>query len=334
VNSFLLVPIPLFIMMGELFFRSGLSQQAFDALDKMFGNFKGRLSYITIAGGTVTAAMSGSSLASTAMLGSVMVPEGEKRGYKSNFIVGPLLGAGGLAILIPPSILIVLLGSIARIDVGALLLAGVVPGLMLAAFYVVTIWIMTKLDPSGVPDYTPEQVSLGKKVIVFCRDILPLSLVIIAVVGTIIYGIATPSESAAFGVLAVVILMLVYRRFSFEVVKKAIIESLRFSVMIFFVIVGASTFSQVFAFSGATRELVTWATSFDFSVYVMIAIMFLVLMVCGMFLDAISTMMLTIPILFPIVQALGFNEILFRHHHADFAGDRGRDATTWASRST
>ena len=311
VNSFLLVPIPLFIMMGELFFRSGLSKRAFDALDKLFGNFKGRLSYITVAGGTVTAAMSGSSLASTAMLGSIMVPEGERRGYRSSFIVGPLLGAGGLAILIPPSILMVLLGSLARIDVGSLLLAGVVPGLLLAAFYVAAIFIMTKLDPEGVPEYVSEKIDFGRKIRIFAVDILPLSLVIVAVVGTIIGGIATPSESAAFGVLAVLVLMALYRCFNVQVLIKAVTESLRFSVMIFFVIVGASTFSQVFAYSGATYGLVDWATGFDISIYAMIAVIFLVLLVAGMFLDAISTMMLTIPILLPIVQDLGFNEVLF-----------------------
>ncbi|SMC94690.1 TRAP transporter large permease [Primorskyibacter flagellatus] len=311
VNSFLLVPIPLFIMMGELFFRSGLSKRAFDALDKLFGNFKGRLSYITIAGGTVTAAMSGSSLASTAMLGSIMVPEGERRGYKSAFIVGPLLGAGGLAILIPPSILMVLLGSLARIDVGSLLLAGLIPGLLLATFYAVAIFIMTKLDPEGAPDYAAEKISIGRKFRIFTTDVLPLSLVIVAVVGTIIAGIATPSESAAFGVLAVLVLMVFYRCFAIDVLVRAVTESLRFSVMIFFVIVGASTFSQVFAYSGATHGLVNWATGFDFGIYTMIAVIFIVLLVAGMFLDAISTMMLTIPILLPIVQDLGFNEVSF-----------------------
>lgn len=311
VNSFLLVPIPLFIMMGELFFRSGLSKQAFDALDKIFGNFKGRLSYITVAGGTVTAAMSGSSLASTAMLGSVMVPEGRQRGYKSKFIVGPLLGAGGLAILIPPSILMVLLGSIAKIDVGSLLLAGMLPGLLLAVFYVVAIFVMTKLDPAGVPQYDAERTSIGEKVRAVVVDILPLSLVIVAIVGTIIAGVATPSESAAFGVAAVLLLMVLYRRFSWAVIVKAVQESLRFSVMIFFVIVGSSTFSQVFAYSGATNGLVSWATGFEFSAYTMIAVIFLVLLVCGMFLDAISTMMLTVPIVMPIVLNLGFDAVLF-----------------------
>lgn len=311
VNSFLLVPIPLFIVMGELFYRSGLSKQAFDALDKIFGNFKGRLSYITIAGGTVTAAMSGSSLASTAMLASVMVPEGEQRGYKNKFIVGPLLGAGGLAILIPPSILMVLLGSIAKIDVGSLLLAGMIPGLLLAAFYVIAIFAMTKADPHGVPQYSAEKVSFREKIGAVVVDILPLSLVLIAVVGTIMTGIATPSESAAFGVLAVLVLMLLYRRFSWAVILMALKESLRFSVMIFFVIVGSSTFSQVFAYSGATNGLVAWATSFEFSVYVMIAAIFVVLLICGMFLDAISTMMLTIPIVMPIVRDMGFDPVLF-----------------------
>ena len=311
VYSFLLVAIPLFIVMGELFFRSGLSKRAFDALDKLLGNVPARLSYITVAGGTICAAMSGSSLANTAMLGSVMLPEGTRRGYEKRFIIGPLLGSGGLAILIPPSILMVLLGSIGRIDVGSLLLAGAVPGIVLAVLYAVTIFAMAKLDPTAVPTYAVERVGFTEKMGIAVTDLAPLFLVIFAVVGTIIMGIATPSESAAFGVLAVLILMPFYRCFSWSAIAKALEAGLRTSVMIFIIIVGSATFSQILAYSGAVSGLVKWATSFDFSVYVMLTVIFMVLLICGLFLDAISTMLLTVPIFLPIVQHMDFNVVLF-----------------------
>ena len=311
VYSFLLVAIPLFIVMGELFFRSGLSKRAFDALDKLLGNVPARLSYITVAGGTICAAMSGSSLANTAMLGSVMLPEGTRRGYEKRFIIGPLLGSGGLAILIPPSILMVLLGSIGRIDVGSLLLAGAVPGIVLAVLYAVTIFAMAKLDPTAVPTYAVERVGFTEKMRIAVTDLAPLFLVIFAVVGTIIMGIATPSESAAFGVLAVLILMPFYRCFSWSAIAKALEAGLRTSVMIFIIIVGSATFSQILAYSGAVSGLVKWATSFDFSVYVMLTVIFMVLLICGLFLDAISTMLLTVPIFLPIVQHMDFNVVLF-----------------------
>ncbi len=311
VYSFLLVAIPLFIVMGELFFRSGLSKRAFDALDKLLGNVPGRLSYITVAGGTICAAMSGSSLANTAMLGSVMLPEGNRRGYKKRFVIGPLLGSGGLAILIPPSILMVLLGSIGRIDVGSLLLAGAIPGVLLAVLYAVTIFAMAKLDPEGVPAYAVERVPFAEKMRIVITDLAPLVLVIFAVVGTIIMGIATPSESAAFGVLAVLILMPVYRCFSWSAIAEALEAGLRTSVMIFIIIVGSATFSQILAYSGAVSGLVKWATSFEFSTYVMITVIFVVLLICGLFLDAISTMLLTVPIFLPIVQHMEFDVVLF-----------------------
>jgi tripartite ATP-independent transporter DctM subunit len=211
VSSFLLVPIPLFILMGEIFFHTGLSQQIFSTLDKLFGRVQGRLSYMAVVGGTIFAALSGSSISTTAMMGTSMVPEMMSRGYKKHMAMGPILGSGSLAILIPPSALVVLLGSLAFIDIGALLIGGILPGLCLAILYTITIYILIKIDPSSAPQYDVDQVTFLEKIKLTTIYILPLGLVFFLVVGFIVLGIATPSESAAFGVLGVFILATLFK---------------------------------------------------------------------------------------------------------------------------
>ena len=309
--SFLLVAVPLFILMGELFFHSGLATKNFDSLDKLFGRLPGRLSYITIAGGTIFATLSGSSIATTAILGSVMVPESKRRGYKRYMVIGPILGSGGLAIIIPPSALAVLLGSIARMDVGALLLAGVLPGMGLAMLYAITVYVMVKIDPDAAPQYPVELVSWLAKIRIVIVELMPLGLVLFCVIGLIILGIATPSEAAAFGVLGVLILMLGYGFFSWQVVRKSLDGALRVTGMTFMILVGSSTFSQILAYSGATGGIIEWATGFELGRFVMLAMMFLVLLFLGMFVDAISMMLLTIPIFIPLITQLGFDPIWF-----------------------
>jgi len=165
VTSFILVPVPLFVLMGSLFFHSGLARRVFDTLDLCIGNLKGRLAYLTVLNGTIFAALSGSSMANTAMLGSLMVPEMRRRGYKTGFAIGPILGCGGLAILIPPSTLAVLLASLGRIDVGALLIAGILPGLLLAFLYVLLIKLHLRFDPDAAPDYPIAKVAIGEKLL-------------------------------------------------------------------------------------------------------------------------------------------------------------------------
>lgn len=140
-SSFNLVPIPLFLLMGELFFRTGLGMKMFNAVDQLMGKLPGRLSYVTVVGGTAFSTLSGSSMGSTALMGSLLVPEMERRGYKKKMAIGPILGTGGLAIIIPPSALAVLLATLAKVDIGALLIAGILPGLTLAGFYIATIFI-------------------------------------------------------------------------------------------------------------------------------------------------------------------------------------------------
>ena len=311
VSSFLLVPVPLFILMGEIFFHTGLSQQIFSTLDKLFGRLQGRLSYMAVVGGTIFAALSGSSISTTAMMGTSMVPEMTARGYKKHMAMGPILGSGSLAILIPPSALVVLLGSLAFIDIGALLIGGILPGLCLAILYTITIYILIKIDPSSAPQYDVDEITFLEKVKLTTIYILPLGLVFFLVVGFIVLGIATPSESAAFCVLGVFILATLFKCMSWSALRKALEGTLVVTVMVLMILLASSTFSQIMAFSGASSELVEWATGFELAPIVMLLAMFAVLLVLGMFVDQISQMMLTIPLFLPLAKSLGFDPVWF-----------------------
>ena len=311
ISSFLLVPVPLFILMGEIFFHAGLAVRVFDALDAVFGGIRGRLSYLCVTSGTVFATLTVTSMASTAMMGSMLVPEMNRRGYKSKMSIGPILGSGGLAMIIPPSALAVLLGSLAQIDIGALLLAGIVPGLVLALLYIGLIYLQVRLDPNAAPIYETEHHPLGRKLMLLATNVLPMGFVIFAVIGMIIAGIATPSESAAFGVIGVVILAIVFRRLNWEVLKKSLTGTVKVTVMVFMIIVGSSTFSQLLAFSGASSGLVSWATDLAVDPVAMLLLMFLVLLFLGMFLDQVSQMLLTLPVFMPLAVTLGYDPIWF-----------------------
>lgn len=311
VTSFALVPVPLFLIMGELLFHTGLAFRVFDALDKCLGGIKGRLSYLTVGGGTIFATLSGSSMANTAMLGTTLMPDMIKRGYKPHMIMGPILATGGLAMIIPPSSLAVLLGSLGRIDVGALLIAGLLPGLILAILYAVTIRIQIAIDPDAAPGYAAERAPAREIIRGLVVDVLPMGLVIFAVIGLILLGWATPTESAAFGALSVVILAACYRVLTWGAIVKAMRGTLAVSVMMMTIIVGSTTFSQILAFSGASSGLIAFATNFDVSAYMMLFMMFLVLLVLGMFMDQLSIMMLTLPIFMPIAALYSFDPVWF-----------------------
>lgn len=310
-TSFALVPIPLFLLMGEIFFHTGLGGRMFNAIDRLLGRLPGRLSYVTVIGGTGFATLSGSSMGATALLGSLMVPEMTKRGYKKHMSIGPILGTGGLAIIIPPSALAVLLATLARIDVGALLIAGVIPGLILSVFYVATIWLQTRLDPDAAPAYEVDPISLGAKLILVLRDVVPMLSVMAIIVVMMIAGLVTPSEAAAFGALGVLILAAVFKCLTYDAMKKAIVGALRVTLMAYLIVFGSATFSQLLAFSGASSGLIAWATGFDLSPIWMLLVMFGVLLLLGMFMEQISMMLLTVPIFFPLAATLGFDPIWF-----------------------
>jgi tripartite ATP-independent transporter DctM subunit len=310
-TKYALMPIPLFLLMGEIFFYTGLGGRMFNAIDKLLGKLPGRLSYVTVLGGTAFSTLSGSSMGSTALLGSLMVPEMSRRGYKSYMSIGPILGTGGLAIIIPPSALAVLLATLAQIDVAALLLAGVIPGLILAGFYLATIWLQTKIDPNAAPAYEVQSMSLAEKIVLLFREVLPMVGIMVVIIILMIEGFVTPSEAAAFGALGVLLLAAMFKCLTLDALRKSITGALRVTLMAYLIVFGSATFSQLLAFSGASRGLVKWATSFDLAPLAMLMIMFAVLLLLGMFMEQISIMLLTVPIFFPLAQSLGFDLVWF-----------------------
>ncbi len=311
ISTFSLVPVPLFIVMGALFFRSGLAIRVFDALDACFGRLPGRLSYVTVTGGTLFAALSGSSMANTGMMGTLMVPEMMRRGYKRHMALGPVLGSGGLAVIIPPSALAVLLGSLANMNIGALLIAGILPGVILAVLYFGLIFLQVAIDPKAAPQYDVPPVGFGTKMRLVAANVLPMGIIIFLVVGLIILGYVTPTESAAFGVAGVFFLTLAYRVLSWSAIKASLMDAVKVTAMSFFLIMSSSTFSQLLAFTGASQGLVEWSTGFDLGPTGMLLVMFLVLLVLGMFMDQLSMMLLTLPIFLPLASNLGFDPIWF-----------------------
>ena len=311
VSIYALTPMPLFLIMGSLFFRSGLGENVFRAIDMCIGNLRARLAYLTVLSGAVFASLSGSSLANTGMMGSTMVPAMLARGYRPHMAYGPVLGAGSLAVIIPPSALAVLLGSLAQIDVGALLIAGVVPGFLLAAMFVALIFVQAAIDPQAAPQYAAERFSLRQKVAAVLVNVVPMSVIVFLVVGTIILGIASPTESAALGCLGVAGLLLAYRRFSWEVVRKTLDDAMKVTAMTFLVIAASTTFAQVLAFSGASGGFVQWLLAFGASPMMLLALMVGSILLLGMFMDQLSMMLITLPIFVPIAQSLGFDLVWF-----------------------
>src|SRR4029077_18260720 len=171
-TNFALVPIPMFLLMGELFYHTGLATRCFNAADKLLGNIRGRLAYVTLIGGTAYAGPAGSSMGACALLGRLMVPEMMKRGYSKYLSLGPIMGVGGLAVIIPPSALTVLLATLGQTDVGALLIAGVIPGFVLATMYGVLIWAWVVIDPTAAPPYEVQSIATREKLRIFFIDVI------------------------------------------------------------------------------------------------------------------------------------------------------------------
>jgi len=311
ITTFTLVAIPMFVLMGALLFHSGLALRVFDALDTLFGGIPARLSYLTVVGGTTFSTLTGSTMANTAMLGSLMVPEMNRRGYAPAMAIGPIIGTGGLAMLIPPSSLGVLLGSLARIDIGALLIAGLIPGLILAVLYCFVIYIQVRIRPECAPAYTVERTSPTRRLRLFVTNLLPLGIVIFAVVGFLLMGLATPSEAAAFGALSVAGLAAAFRCLTIEILRKALFSTVSVTGMVFLLIVCSSVFSQLLAFSGASGSFIDWAIGIEGGALIKLALMFGVLLLLGMFMDQISILLITIPVFFPLADALGFDIVWF-----------------------
>jgi tripartite ATP-independent transporter DctM subunit len=225
--------------------------------------------------------------------------------------LGPILGSGGLAIMIPPSALGVLLAALGNFSVGDFLVAIIIPGLIMATLYAAYIIVRSALQPHLAPPYMPRKVSLKQKLVNTVKYIFPLAAVIFLVVGLIFLGLATPTESAAAGALGCFVLACLYQGFQWRSLALSLRNTLRITVMMFMILTGSTAFSQILAFTGATTGLVTAASSLPLPPIMIVFMMQIVLLLLGTFMEPLSIMMLTIPIYFPIIQALGFSPLWF-----------------------
>ena len=310
-TSFSLLPVPLFILMGEVMFHSKLGFKAIDVMDQWIGRIPGRLSLLAITGGAIFSTMSGSTLATTAILGSLLVPDMEKRGYSKTMAIGPVMGSGGLSMLIPPSALAILLAALNQISVGGLLIAGILPGCLMAFFYGSYVVIRCWLQPELAPSYEVSEIPIIAKIKGTVIHVLPLGLIIFLVIGLIFLGIATPSEAAALGALGTIVLAMAYRKMNVGILKSSIIGTVRITSMMFMIIVGSMTFSQIMAFSGASAGLIRVVTDLDLPPVMVLISMQVLLLFLGCFMDNLSMVMIAIPIFLPIVNALHFNTLWF-----------------------
>jgi tripartite ATP-independent transporter DctM subunit len=312
ITSFALTPIPFFVLMGEVLFHSGVAMKAIDAFALLIRRVPGRLSVIAIVAGTVFSAISGSTIATTALLGSLMLPTMLARGYHPKMAMGPIMGIGGVDMLIPPSALTVLLGSLAGISISGLLIGGVVPGLMLSALFVGYIVLRAVIDPGLAPAETLDKApGFAERWLPFLIYVLPLLLIFGLVVGAMSAGWATPTEAAALGAAGTIAAALAYGRLTFNNLMKALTGTVGISGAILFIIIGATTFAQVLSFSGVANGIIGMIMGQGLSPMTVLIGMILILLFLGCFVDQVSMMLITLPFFMPLVQQLGIDPIWF-----------------------
>jgi tripartite ATP-independent transporter DctM subunit len=312
ITSFALTPIPFFVLMGEVLFHSGVALKAIDAFAVLIRRVPARLSVIAIVAGTVFSAISGSTIATTALLGSLMLPTMLARGYHPRMAMGPIMGIGGVDMLIPPSALTVLLGSLAGISIAGLLVAGIVPGLMLSALFVGYIVVRAALNPALAPgEALADAPGPWERWQPFLVYVLPLLAIFALVVGAMSAGWATPTEAAALGAAGTIAIAAAYRRLTGANLMRALLGTVAVSGIILFIIVGATTFSQVLSFSGVVNGMIGLITGQQLATMTVILAMIAVLLFLGLFVDQVSMMLITLPFFMPLVQRLGIDPIWF-----------------------
>jgi tripartite ATP-independent transporter DctM subunit len=311
VMSFALTPIPLFVLMGEVLFHTGLAVKVIDGVERLIRQVPGRLAVVAVVAGTVFSAISGSTIATTAMLGSLMVPVMLSRGYHPTLATGPVMAIGAVDMLIPPSALTVLLGSLSGISISKLLIGGVVPGMILSVAFVGYIIARVKITPALAPNTALVEYHGFERFKPFFMYVLPLVSIFGVVVGAMTAGWGTPTESAAVGAFATVLLALAYRVLTPSIMMQSLKGTVAISAMILFIIVGATTFSQILSFSGASNGMAQTITGAGLPPWAVIAGMMLILIFLGIFVDQVSMMMITLPIFMPVVTALNVDLIWF-----------------------
>lgn len=306
IGSFSLTPIPMFILMGELLFQTGVAIRAIEAIDRLISRVPGRLAVVSLMGGTAFASLSGSTIASTALIGNTMLPRMVEQKYNPKIAMGSIMSVGGIAMLIPPSALAVLLASLAEQSIAALLIAGIVPALLMATLFLAYVIIRCRLDPSLAPEEDTSEVRRveWRPLIVY---VLPLFTIFGAVLGSMFGGFASATEAASIGCLATVIVCAFYRSLSWKAVWVSVIETAKISGMILFIVAGSLTFSQIIAVSGGTTGLLRAFGEAALTPMMIVLIMMLILLVLGCFMDQVSMILLTLPFFIPLALANDIN---------------------------
>lgn len=305
--------IPLFIMMGEILFRSGSIDILFDSVDKLVGKVKGRQYVLCIALSTIFGALSGAAMGVAAMMARTLLPGMLDRRYDAKMSTGAILAGASLAPIIPPSVLVIIIGTLANVSIAGMLIAGILPGLMLATMFLIYTLGRVRLNPELAPEdaaTSTVDVGLGEKMRAILR-VLPFALIIFCVMGLILLGIATPSESAATGVVGSMITAAYYRKLNWKMISESLSSAAFIASMILVIMASSKMFSQLLAFTGSTRELTQVVAGLDLSAYMMLFIMMLIPFILCMFIDQIALMLVVIPIYQPLIKSLEFDPIWF-----------------------
>ena len=308
-SSWTLTALPLFVWMGEILFRTKLSENLFEGLSPWMQKLPGGLIHVNVVGCALFAAISGSSAATVATVGKMSIPELRKRNYPEKILLGSLAGSGTLGLLIPPSIILIIYGVTVQESIAKLFIAGIIPGIMIAIIFMLYIIVWSLINKKIMPEFY-ENFSFLEKV-KRSKQLIPVILLILGVIGSIYTGIATATEAASLGVVGALILSYFQKSLSLETFKKSLLGATKTSCMIAFILAGSSFLSLAMGFTGLPRNLAIWIESMDLSPYILIMVLMIFYIILGMFLDGISAVVLTMAIIEPMIRQAGFDMIWF-----------------------
>ena len=308
-SSWTLTALPLFVWMGEILFRTRLSENLFKGLSPWMQKLPGGLIHVNVVGCALFAAISGSSAATVATVGKMSIPELRKRNYPEKILLGSLAGSGTLGLLIPPSIILIIYGVAVQESIAKLFIAGIIPGIMIALIFMSYVIIWSLINKKSMPKIIEEYSFLEK--IKRSKQLLPVIILILAVIGSIYTGIATATEAASLGVVGALILSYFQKSLTFKTFKSSLLGATKTSCMIAFILAGSTFLSLAMGFTGLPRNLALWIQNMDLSPYVLIFVLMIFYIILGMFLDGISAVVLTMAIIEPMIRQAGFDMIWF-----------------------
>ena len=308
-SSWSLTALPLFVWMGEILFRTKLSENLFKGLSPWLSKLPGGLIHVNILGCAIFAAISGSSAATVATVGKMSIPELRKRNYPERFLLGTLAGSGTLGLLIPPSIILIIYGVTVEESIAKLFIAGIIPGIGLALLFMIYV-VAWSLKNKQIMPVISEDFSFVEK-IKKSGQLLPVVLLIFAVIGSIYAGIATATEAASLGVLGALVLSYFQKSLTKESFSKSLLGATKTSCMIAFILAGSSFLTLAMAFTGLPKNLAVFIDTLDLSPYMLLVVLTLFYIILGMFLDGISAVVLTMAIIEPMIRQAGFDMIWF-----------------------